>query len=1069
MPNKVTFNIDLKVNGKDTVKQVAVNVDELRAAFDSARSEADKMSASLIRFNQHTEIFRNMAEGVSQLANTLNDLTTESRTYSAAMAAANTMAGKSGEDFENLKSQVSELAKTIPMARDALANGLYQVISNGVPEDNWIEYLNQSAKASVGGIADLEEVVKVTSTVIKNYGLSWKDAGEIQDKIQLTAKNGVTSFEQMAQALPRVTANAATLGVTINELMATFATLTGVSGNTAEVSTQLSAIFTALVKPSSEAAEMAQQMGIQFDAAAVKAAGGMQNFIQSLDANVKQYAASSGMLEQEIYGKLFGSAESLRALIPLTGELADKFEENVGAMQGSAGTIDDAFDIMGNTGAAQLQKLKNAVAGIGDVLSGAVGWFQPVLNFGSQAGMTAVSVLALRNAFSGLALGTKLASAAQMAFGPIVEVCRATMTGATVSATTLQMAIRSLMITTGVGVAVAALTEAINYFSASADTASQKADQMANAEARAADTVKQTYDSTLKQTYSGLMAKYEQLKRTWVSLRTEHEKTQWIKQNKSAFNDLRLQINGISDAENAFNRNTQQVVKAFEDRAKAAAYAAELTELYKEQLELKTRKQRVDKARDTATQKYNQTNRRQNTDNPYATQNAQRAANLAAIGADMKAGGNGNITKLDNQLKSVNERIASVNAAIKQLGGVDGPIDVSAPAPASTPTTSTTHPTAITSTTQTQALKGSVDWYEEQMQTLRAKIKASADEDNAAAMQKEYEQLDEQLSALKIRIGLEKPDEVKEEVEKVLDDITITPEVRPEGITRGSAWDKRESYDNADIRMGQIRQDYEIGLIGADEAQRQIDSLNEQLKALGLKPIEITLETDGAETALKSLAIVSVTSFDSLRENFKTLQQMPKGSAKSMATAGDAALVLGQSLQQLGSDSAAAKAGLVLAAVGQIALSFAQAMTSTKTWIDWLAFGAAGTAQMISMIATIRGFASGGIVGGASYSGDKIPARVNSGEMILTRDQQARLFAIANGASLYGEALGVTADAAGVKRADVKTQLQRLQGIAANSAAPQRRETTKVRARSIIKVVENELSQSHRRGGLHLG
>lgn len=152
---------------------------------------------------------------------------------------------------------MADLAKEIPMARDALADGLYQVISNGVPENNWIEYLRASAKASVGGIADLGETVKVTSTLIKNYGLSWDQATAIQDKIQLTAQNGVTSFEQLAMALPRVTGNAATLGVSIDDLMATFSTLTGVTGNTAEVSTQLAAIFTALVKPSSEATKMA--------------------------------------------------------------------------------------------------------------------------------------------------------------------------------------------------------------------------------------------------------------------------------------------------------------------------------------------------------------------------------------------------------------------------------------------------------------------------------------------------------------------------------------------------------------------------------------------------------------------------------------------------------------------------------------------------------------------------------------------------------------------------------------------------------------------------------------------
>ena len=106
----------------------------------------------------------------------------------------------------------------------------------------------------------------------------------------------MTSFEQLADALPRVSGNAATLGVSIDELLASFATLTGVSGNTAEVSTQLAAIFTALVKPSSEAAKMAEAMGIQFDAAAVKSAGGLQNFLTSLDRSVKAYAASSGVL-----------------------------------------------------------------------------------------------------------------------------------------------------------------------------------------------------------------------------------------------------------------------------------------------------------------------------------------------------------------------------------------------------------------------------------------------------------------------------------------------------------------------------------------------------------------------------------------------------------------------------------------------------------------------------------------------------------------------------------------------------------------------------------------------------
>jgi len=44
----------------------------------------------------------------------------------------------------------------------------------------------------------------------------------------------------------------------------------------------------------------------------------------------------------------------------------------------------------------------------------------------------------------------------------------------------------------------------------------------------------------------------------------------------------------------------------------------------------------------------------------------------------------------------------------------------------------------------------------------------------------------------------------------------------------------------------------------------------------------------------------------------------------------------------------------------------------------------------------------GAIVPGTSFSGDKVPAMVNSGEMILNKSQQSRLFALANGASPNG-------------------------------------------------------------------
>lgn len=67
--------------------------------------------------------------------------------------------------------------------------------------------------------------------------------------------------------------------------------------------------------------------------------------------------------------------------------------------------------------------------------------------------------------------------------------------------------------------------------------------------------------------------------------------------------------------------------------------------------------------------------------------------------------------------------------------------------------------------------------------------------------------------------------------------------------------------------------------------------------------------------------------------------------------------------------------------------------------------GLAGTASSIAKAKSIisgGAFAEGGIVGGSSYQGDRVITRTNSGEMILTKSQQAQLFNIANGAQTSG-------------------------------------------------------------------
>ena len=1148
MAKEIKFNVKLVVDGKEQLVTATSTAEELRRVLDSAKTSSQKLNAALVNFNQAVMAANNVTNAISQISGALNGVTEESRSFSAAMNAANTMAGKSGEDFARLKGQVAELSKSIPVVRDELANGLYQVISNGVPEDNWIAFLQKSAKASVGGIADLGETVKVTSTIIKNYGLSWDKAGDVQDKIQLTAKNGVTSFEQLAQALPRVTGNAATLGVSIDELMATFATLTGVSGNTNEVATQMAAIFTALVKPSSEASKMAQQMGIEFDAAAIKAAGGMRNFLTDLDKNVKAYASKSGMLEQEIYGKLFGSAESLRALGPLTGQLAAKFNENVEAMKGSAGTIDDAFSIMSSSGAASLQILKNKFAEVGDAIASTMGGIMPALNITAQIGNTVIAVSAMVSGLKNLAkiqaivkVRTMAMNAASLVWNAtsvrmnaLVQVMSASFRGAAVSATTLKLAIQGLLISTGVGVAIVALTEVIAAFtSKSADAQTQAEDTAESMKGfgDAADDIKTAYDSALKNTYADLMAKYGKLKAGWRALSTEQQKMAWIKDNQSAFNELRLKIGNVTEAENIFNRRTDAVVEAFKQRALAAAYAAKLTALYQRQIELLDKKQKITKAiaddakRGGRHAKEGDIVPESWRSDRYGKVGRDGQWRFTKVGAERYNGtnvsGNTQINSVDKEIESVNRQIGDTQKQLTtRLNTARSFIT------ADTPTTPRAKDTPKKTTikddkkdepkTHVEELQAQLAAAQKEMgnaMTVDARVKADA---KVADIQR---QIDEATKG-KVSIGAEteptyivqgsdadkrqsrtnaqhnidrirqdfeigligkedaerqiadinkqleklgvKPIEVHfktyiEELQEQLHDaqqefeeattidarvkadakiadiqrqidettkgkVSIKAETEPTYIVQGSAADKRQSHSNAQNKASRIQTDYEIGIIGKDEALKEIKEINRQLAEIGLKPIKIELDSKGFDKV-----------FGDIKSGWGSIQGVGngiQGISDALEGNGDAwqqvtGLINGfisiaegiQGIVELfgmltaatsahaaaSTTDAAATAGEAAAATANTAAKSGEAVANATASGAKMPFPlnlvaiAAGVAAVIAALAAVSGFATGGVIGGTSTSGDKKFARVNSGEMILNKFQQARLFGMIDG------------------------------------------------------------------------
>ena len=194
---------------------------------------------------------------------------------------------------------------------------------------------------------------------------------------------------------------------------------------------------------------------------------------------------------------------------------------------------------------------------------------QSALMQGVQAAQTKIAALAQRL----FAAATNDATKAQVAFNAVSKVNPYVMLASAVTA---------------VGVALFAFTDNAKK----ATNATEEETEAMKQAARMADIWKNTMGST----YSSLMTKYDELKRQWQSLSSEHSKIDWIKKNKTALHDLGGAVNDVKSAEDFFNNNTDAVVQSFVRRAQAAARVAQLTELYRKQIELLDKKSQASAA-----------------------------------------------------------------------------------------------------------------------------------------------------------------------------------------------------------------------------------------------------------------------------------------------------------------------------------------------------------------------------------------------------------------------------------------------------------------------------------------
>ncbi|NEZ47958.1 phage tail tape measure protein [Clostridium niameyense] len=287
----------------------------------------------------------------------------------APIVATSTVAAKSAMDFKenianidtllddhsHLKSyeqQVLNISKSTGMSLKTVSEGMYTAVSSlGDGGKETQEIFKTMTNAAKAGGAEVNDSVALISAAMKGYGsVSNETAKKISDLAFQTAKLGVTTFPEMAKSMQPLFPLAKNLNFSYEELFGTMATLTGVTGNTSEVSTQLKMVFSNMMKPTKEMSALMQKYGFSNAQAMIKSKG----LAGTIDILKKETGGQADKM-----GKLFSSTEAVTAIMALTGANYDDLIRKTKEMEKASGSTDKALRKVSSTTKDRFNKAIN--------------------------------------------------------------------------------------------------------------------------------------------------------------------------------------------------------------------------------------------------------------------------------------------------------------------------------------------------------------------------------------------------------------------------------------------------------------------------------------------------------------------------------------------------------------------------------------------------------------------------------------------------------------------------------------------------------------------------------------
>lgn len=287
----------------------------------------------------------------------------------------------------------------------------------------------------------------------------------------------------------------------------------------------------------------------------------------------------------------------------------------------------------------------------------------------------------------------------------------------------------------------------------------------------------------------------------------------------------------------------------------------------------------------------------------------------------------------------------------------------------------------IRQTLEETAPEGSLDWYGAEIQRMNEALgRATTDgarQDLSAqigALEREREEMEEALREKAPEGSLQALDD---EIRRIAEAISLATEA----ATRQSLTAQLEALNK---QKEQMRREAAYAPGPEGDMQRQLDYRSEVSG-------NIRRYTEGAKLggAAGAYAKEQLQYWQRVAEQIGLVQDEMNGLTVAQGAMEDV-LGLGNAFSQLGEALGVNTDGLrrfmnVLQATVAV-------MTAAKAVMSIFGFGGGGI--LGGLVGSFGGFADGGVVGGQSWTGDRVVARLNSGEMVINRQDQRKLFSM---------------------------------------------------------------------------